>query len=673
MSQLDETANDILGFLDDGSEIQDETDNVMDNNPPLLKLSKSVLKSIFMYLDYKDIISLRSCCHVLYDFSFNDDIWSTLYVFYFFVIFFRCDVYFGNLFGSSLRESKLSPAVDRRYIWYHTFVSLYSEKTHLQTALQLNHDSTHVPETIPIHHRKSRVLKVVNNTKSIDEIAADAARDMDIMRAALKLQTELSGGSSVDNLSIRPDRFSKLYSGQLSMHRAVKTIAKEDMKKKIQQQKEQAKNDPTDSTIATETSKSDKNSSTVFRSPLHSSPTDFVKSTEDLHRMLLRSSTTTPPSSLHIGEVPSNSNVAAVANGSLGASPTTPYKIVNLSDINDPLDSLLTSNQGQCSKMRRTQQHVRQKQVMHDHPSHADTSLHSPPPINNPPNSTAPPTLHNVPSSPHRALMTTEQHIMQAAQGLRGANIVSSRVSQNLGELGTILAIVREWRRRRNFLETEADESVDYLMSLSRLGANGHMCFGNKCRLDRVAGVLLCRDSGTWHVCGHRCDRVIGDSSDGLLVCPTSGQCFDEIPQELDLTDAEVLNKYCTAMAADEERRKEAGIINTEVSGLPPSCPKSMSPSSKAKYLKQDENEGDAEEDEDEIILGLVDASKRRKVMLRDDVRMAQLAAMQAETETREVEGETHEVGWLRAVYEEGYEMEDEGVMVKKDDEDEED
>ncbi|EPT31911.1 hypothetical protein TGME49_275780 [Toxoplasma gondii ME49] len=80
---------------------------------------------------------------------------------------------------------------------------------------------------------------------------------------------------------------------------------------------------------------------------------------------------------------------------------------------------------------------------------------------------------------------------------------------------------------------THADEPAVSVTSetfeKSRASAS-HVCHGRTCDIWSIPQfeLYLCRDSGAFHCCGLRCDRMVPSDSDvGFLVCPVSGLMVD--------------------------------------------------------------------------------------------------------------------------------------------------
>eukprot|EP00268_Persea_americana_P002708 TRINITY_DN1083_c0_g1_i1.p1 TRINITY_DN1083_c0_g1~~TRINITY_DN1083_c0_g1_i1.p1 ORF type:complete len:318 (+),score=65.64 TRINITY_DN1083_c0_g1_i1:233-1186(+) len=68
-----------------------------------------------------------------------------------------------------------------------------------------------------------------------------------------------------------------------------------------------------------------------------------------------------------------------------------------------------------------------------------------------------------------------------------------------------------------------------------------HACSGSTCSYSQIGEMFLCEKTGRVHACDDSCRESVLDPSNGLLVCPISGHCFDRwlLPSEEEEADPE--------------------------------------------------------------------------------------------------------------------------------------
>ncbi|CBZ50241.1 putative F-box domain-containing protein [Neospora caninum Liverpool] len=79
-------------------------------------------------------------------------------------------------------------------------------------------------------------------------------------------------------------------------------------------------------------------------------------------------------------------------------------------------------------------------------------------------------------------------------------------------------------------MAAHAEEKESVRLSEANRGAAAHVCHGRSCDIWSIPQfeLYLCRDSGAFHCCGIRCDRMVASDCDvGFLVCPVSGLMVD--------------------------------------------------------------------------------------------------------------------------------------------------
>eukprot|EP00388_Colpodella_angusta_P020714 GDKJ01052082.1.p1 GENE.GDKJ01052082.1~~GDKJ01052082.1.p1 ORF type:complete len:699 (+),score=156.71 GDKJ01052082.1:31-2127(+) len=524
MSDLDDLADQLDQFLASNTSNDDLVPNVPTCSYDFKSLTVSCQILVLRFLDFKDVVKIGQVSHFFYELSRKDDIWRPL-----------CDIHFPNITCSNNIKKKNPDFRDRRNLWMHTFSALYASGVHFSTLCPTKSE---IKPTM----KKCREYKVIN-TQTVEEMAANASQEMALMATALKLQSEMSN-SFVDTQSLCLDRYSMLYSGHIPMHKAIKLISKADRKTILERQNQQS-----------------------IVSPIESHSNCFEQNVKSgFHFSFIGEShkKNSQKRSLTQEQQEQQEQQSSHANQE------TPV-IVNLSDLpllSSPLDKkqfssssfLPSSIVGECAKLKsRASVLLVQKQQDHSSPTQRRRDAQ---------HDLQPFSVQNGENVGR--LIKADFSIMHMTQSLsnnsKNPNLqrVTTSVTVNKtsctssNDMFAILAIVREWRRRREFSLSTTEESNEFLLSLSKQGANEHFCFGNKCKLDHIGGVILCRHTGNWHVCGRRCERAINDEN-GLFVCPTSGQCFDQMTTEIDHIDG-IIGKYCDAEDANEEMMKFAGL-----------------------------------------------------------------------------------------------------------------
>ncbi|XP_063946240.1 F-box protein SKIP31 isoform X2 [Daucus carota subsp. sativus] len=87
--------------------------------------------------------------------------------------------------------------------------------------------------------------------------------------------------------------------------------------------------------------------------------------------------------------------------------------------------------------------------------------------------------------------------------------------------------------------KTVADEVSTWKSSkgLTDPVVTDHACSGKYCSYHQIGDVFVCEKTGNIHVCDDTCKDASADLTNGLLVCPISGHCFERLmspAEELD-------------------------------------------------------------------------------------------------------------------------------------------